>query len=418
MSEHACSEAGGTYQGEGSTCVGSCEQTGACCLPSGGCTDGMLQSQCLFGGGRYQGDGSTCAGASCAQTEDLVAGLGAAASNPNQVRTVNVAGQTFPAFDAYAAGGWGVDVGTGDFEGTGASIVTGPGPGTVFGPHARAFTFGGQPLTGFSFYAYGTLKYGLAVASGDLESNGADDVLAGAGPGQVFGPHVRAFRYRRPGVAAVGRVNFFAYGTLKYGVKVTGADRDGDGDSEIFTGPGPSGAFSAHVRGFDLGSGGVFSLPGVNFNAFASGQYGAELSGVDLDGDGFGDLAVVRGPDPAGSAVYRGYAVSSGASLLTGYEETPFATSYGGRVGTASLSTAFQGDLVVAEGPDPAAATAVRAYTYRSSALQPSFTPLEVFPGLAYGVSVEGGDLGLPTRARPPRATAGSCAGGSVPWSR
>ena len=46
---------------------------------------------------------------------------------------------------------------------TDAEIVTGPGPGDVYGPHVRGLN-GGTPGGG-SNYAYGTLKWGVNVTS-------------------------------------------------------------------------------------------------------------------------------------------------------------------------------------------------------------------------------------------------------------
>ncbi len=109
MSSAACTTAGGTYQGDGTTCVGvSCPQpsgaccfsnglclnmtqascataqgtwlgagsscapnnqcpTGACCLPSGQCKAGMTALQCQAAGGTFQGVGVACAGVNCPQ---------------------------------------------------------------------------------------------------------------------------------------------------------------------------------------------------------------------------------------------------------------------------------------------------------------------------------------------------------------
>ncbi len=44
--------------------------------------------------------------------------------------------------------------------------------------------------------------------------------MAGPGPGAVFGPHVRAFNYDGQALAAIAKVSFFAYATLKYGANV------------------------------------------------------------------------------------------------------------------------------------------------------------------------------------------------------
>ncbi len=79
----------------------------------------------------------------------------------------------------------------------GSELLTGAGPGAIYGPHVRGFTIDGEPVDGLNFLAYGTNKWGVNVAAGDLDGDGKDEIITGAGPGAVFGPHVRAFSYTR-----------------------------------------------------------------------------------------------------------------------------------------------------------------------------------------------------------------------------
>jgi hypothetical protein len=94
------------------------------------------------------------------------------------------------------------------------------------------------------FFAYAqTLRSGITVASGDINGDGTDEIITGAGPGG--GPHVRIFD-RQGNV--IGQ--FFAYAqTLRSGITVASGDINGDGTDEIITGAGPGGG--PHVRIFD-----------------------------------------------------------------------------------------------------------------------------------------------------------------------
>jgi len=185
-------------------------------------------------------------------------------------------------FLAYGTPRHGVNIAGGDITGDGEmEIITGPGPGPVYGPHVRAFSAQGVPVPGCSFFAYGTLKWGVNVACGDIDGDGFDEIITGAGPGNVFGPHVRAWNHDGSGtVTPIPGVSYFAYGTLRYGVNVTCGDLDGDGIDEIVTGPGPSTLFGAHVRGWNYDGLAVQPIPGCSFFAFdpASYRYGAEVA--------------------------------------------------------------------------------------------------------------------------------------------
>ena len=135
----------------------------------------------------------------------------------------------------------GFTMGFGDLNGDGNNeIITGAGRGG--GPQIRIFNNSGQ-LKG-AFMAYNSLfRGGVNIAVGDLDGDGKAEIVSGAGFGG--GPHVRVFDSQ-------GRVRaqFMAYDKdFRGGVNVAVGDLDGDGQAEIITGPGPGG--SPQVRVFD-----------------------------------------------------------------------------------------------------------------------------------------------------------------------
>ncbi|KKW16758.1 MAG: hypothetical protein UY52_C0001G0078 [Parcubacteria group bacterium GW2011_GWC2_49_9] len=122
----------------------------------------------------------------------------------------------------------------------GLEIVTGAGPGG--GPHVKVFDTEGKLLNQFFPYPLG-FRGGVDVATGDTNGDGIDEIITGAGPGG--GPHVRIMK--RDGTVIK---QFFAYiETFRGGVRVAAADLNGDGKDEIITGAGPGGG--PHVRIFD-----------------------------------------------------------------------------------------------------------------------------------------------------------------------
>jgi hypothetical protein len=125
----------------------------------------------------------------------------------------------------------------------------------------------GNPLPGLSFLAYGTHKYGVNVTAGNLDADAREEIITGAGPGAVFGPHVRGWNYSGSAVSPMPGVSFLAYGTHKWGVNVAAGDIDGDGYDEIVTGAGPGAVFGPHVRGWNVDGGAATAIPAVSFMA-------------------------------------------------------------------------------------------------------------------------------------------------------
>jgi len=214
-------------------------------------------------------------------------------------------------FIAYGTPRYGVNVAAGDFDGDGFDeIVTGAGPGAVFGPHVRGWNYDGDtlaPIPGISYFAYGTLKYGVNVAAGDIDGDGFDEIITGAGPGDVFGPHVRGWNYDGVALAAIPAISYFAYGTPRWGVNVAAGDVDGDGIDEIVTGAGPGAVFGPHVRGWNYDGTTISSIPGINYFAYGTNRFGVRVSSADLDGDERAEILTAPGPGDIFGAHVRGW---------------------------------------------------------------------------------------------------------------
>jgi hypothetical protein len=177
----------------------------------------------------------------------------------------------------------GVRVASGDINNDGrADIIVAAGPGA--GPHIKVYSGAAVlanptdasliagPLA--SFLAYGSFGGGVYIASGDMNNDGIDDLVTGAGEGG--GPHVLVFTNTSPGPI----ISFFAYGANFFGgVRVGFVDMDGDKFEDIVTGAGPGGG--PHVR---IISGRIltnFSAPTdlASFFAFDSGFSGGVFVG-------------------------------------------------------------------------------------------------------------------------------------------
>jgi len=330
----------------------------------------------------------------------VVCGPGPGMNNPPLVRIFppeQGAAMTHE-FSAYGASGYGVNVVVGQVGGAFGTILTGAGPGDIYGPHVRGFDGSGTPRSGLSFIAYGTLKYGVNVAIGDLDGDGIGEIITGAGPGAVFGPHVRAFSYDGSAVTTFSGVSYFAYGTNKWGVNVAAGDIDGDGYDEIVTGAGPGAVFGPHVRGWNVDGGSVTAIPEVSYFGYGTLKWGINVGCGDVDGDGIDEILTAPGPSPLFGAHIRGWNCDGGAvAAIPGINFFAWdypAVSYGARV---SSGVDFNGDgredMIVAPGPDPSAPAEVRVFGYDGSTSTLLFSFGAYDSAVTHGVNAVGGAL-------------------------
>jgi hypothetical protein len=106
----------------------------------------------------------------------------------------------------------------------------------------------------YSFFAYAAgFTGGVYVSTGDVNGDGLDDVITGAGANG--GPHVRVFS-GASGQQLSGAIgSFFAYAPdFTGGVRVASVDANGDGREDVVVATGPGGTFQ--VRVFDAAAGG------------------------------------------------------------------------------------------------------------------------------------------------------------------
>jgi hypothetical protein len=277
-------------------------------------------------------------------------------------------------------------------------IITGAGPGEIYGPHVRAFEIDGTPVPGLSFLAYGTHRWGVNVAAGDIDADGYDEIITGAGPGAVFGPHVRAFDYDgTPGVMPVPGVSYFAYGTPKWGVNVAGGDIDGDGYDEIVTGAGPGSVYGPHVRGWNIDGGTLAAIPDVSYFAYGTLKFGVNVTAGDVDGDGIDEIITGAGPGVVFAPHVRGWNYDgAGITALPGFsffawQDGPM--QYGVRVSSGTdMDDDGRDEVVTGRGPSPAADSSVKVFTYDGSRVIDWFS-LEAYPGLTHGAIVASGQF-------------------------
>ena len=162
-----------------------------------------------------------------------------------QVKVFNSKAQTekeFLAYDESFRGG--VNIAVCDIDGDGASeIITGAGRGG--GPHVRVFEMNGHD-TGLGFFPFHPdFRGGIDVACGDVDGSGKSEVIISQkSQGQAW---VKVYKVNSEREIIA---NFLAYNeNFKGGVHIASGDINGDGIDEIITGAGLGGG--PHVRGFN-----------------------------------------------------------------------------------------------------------------------------------------------------------------------
>ncbi|MDD5032477.1 MAG: S8 family serine peptidase, partial [Patescibacteria group bacterium] len=219
--------------------------------------------------------------------DEIIAGAGVG-GGPH-IRVFDSSGKVLGQFFAYDKNfRGGVNVAAGDVNGDGVDeIIAGSGLGG--GPQVRVFDGKGRIFS--QFFAYDkNFRGGVNVATGDVNGDGKDEIVAGAGVGG--GPQVRIFNS-----AGAMEGQFFAYNkNFRGGVRVAVADIDGgvaQKKDEIITAPGKGGG--PHIRIFDNHA----NLVGQFFAYNKNFRGGVSVAAGDIDSDGLAEIITGAGPGGA-----------------------------------------------------------------------------------------------------------------------
>ena len=245
-------------------------------------------------------------------------------------------------------------VAVGDVNGDGIEdIIVGAGPGA--GPRIQVFN--GRTLSATtqtqiaSFNAFDAgFVSGLSVASGDVNGDGFDDIIVGAGAGA--GPHVKVFDGRSLITgASVEIASFFAFESgFVSGVNVAAGQLNGDGFAEVIVGAGTGGG--SHVKvysGLSLALGSPVEL--ASYFAFDVGFIGGVSVGAgDINGDGRADVIVGSGAGTTSHVkVFNGRTIATPTELASYFA---FDAGFNGGINTTARDINRDGidDVIVGAG--------------------------------------------------------------------
>lgn len=228
----------------------------------------------------------------------------------------------------------GIRVATGDVNGDGTSdIIAGRATGAS---HLKVYD-GRTNAILWDFFAYGANTFGINVAAGDTDGDGKDDVIVGPGAGGF--PVIHIYSGANAGIVR----GFAAYPwAFTGGVRVAAGDLDGDGRSDIITGPGPGG--SGVVKIFSGFNGAEID----NFTPFSGFTGGLFVGAGHVNTDGIADVIVGAddGLPRAPVRVFDGADLSLIHSILTQVGGTT-----GVRVGSQDINNDGRDDIVTGSGP-------------------------------------------------------------------
>ncbi|MEK7452563.1 MAG: putative glycoside hydrolase, partial [Patescibacteria group bacterium] len=195
------------------------------------------------------------------------------------VRVFDAYGNLHASFAPYTeAYDKGVNIAVGDIENDGSfEIVT----GTLNGASSQIRIFNTKgTLINPGFFAFDkSFRGGANVALGDLNGDGTKEIIVGAAA--LGGPHIRMFNK----VGKLINPGFFAFDKkFRGGVTLASGDIDGDGVDEIVAGMGAGG--SPEVRVFDRNG----KVKSHFFAGDKKQKNGVKIAATDIDGDGKAEI--------------------------------------------------------------------------------------------------------------------------------
>ncbi len=315
----------------------------------------------------------------------IIASAGPGPQNEALVRLYDGNAELIKEFKAFDTK-YGANAISADIDGDGYDeIIVAQGPDPKNGATFRAFKRDGSLL---AEYAAFDTKYGLTLASGDLDGDWVDELIVGAGPDPKNPGILKVLKYTSAGFTQI--IAHTVNSQSSYGLNITAGDIDGDNIPEIITAPGPGPNNDASVTIWKYESSDLTPL--TTFTAF-EGTYGVNITSGDMDGDGKSEIIAGAGSDPKNSSAIRIY--KADGTLVREFAAYESSLKYGVNVSSADLDGDGVDEVIAGAGPCPQNDPTVKIFKADGTEIR----NLIAYPdSLKYGVKVSGGNTGIRLR--------------------
>ena len=327
--------------------------------------------------------------------KNMIAGSGHGAANIGTVKVFAPDGnQIGLPFDTHEYD-YGVNVAAGDIDGDGYDeIITAPGPNPLAPAEINVFDRNGNQLHYLSIFAFdpATYLYGATVASADFDGDGHYEVIAGTGAGKANSAYVKIYVYDPLSQQLVDSgIDLVPY-NKNYGVNVAVGDVDGDGAPELITSPGPGSKNLGIVRVWNIdtsaGTGQWRHALWREFTVQSEYKYSVTIASADVNGDGIDEIITGDGPHSKARDVVRIY--DQDGVLLNIWQAGTAFNGYGAKVAAGDLDNDGIADIIVAPGPGAGNQAHVKVFDINGN------TKADFYPfNTQYGATVAVGYLGL-----------------------
>lgn len=178
---------------------------------------------------------------------------------------------------------------TGDVDGDGLDDILAAVDSTVQGRGiVKGFYADGTEIPGLSFAAFNK-GHGVSIAAGDLDGDGVEEIITAAAPEAGNLAHVRVFSFLNGTVSDTG-INFLAH-SGHGGTHIAAGDLDGDGIAEIITAPGLPLRCEVRTWRADT-SGGAGNWRAVGLSTYPAPQGCSSIAAGDLDADARDEIII------------------------------------------------------------------------------------------------------------------------------